>query len=79
MERVIVIIFREFVIVNIDICVFSEVRCEGIGNIVERDYIIYWSGGNKKEVGVGFVVFNRLLNVIFDLKFVLERIMVLWF
>ena len=76
-ERATAIISRELATANIDICALSEVRREGTGNIVERDHTIHWSGGNKKEAGVGFAVSNRLSNVTLDLKPVSERIMVL--
>lgn len=60
-ECVIVIICREFEKVYIDICVLSEVRWFGLGNVIERSYIRFWSGGEKKEVGVGFVINNKLV------------------
>ena len=76
-ERATAIILREHATANIDISALSEVRREGTGNIVERDHTIHWSGGNKKEAGVGFAVSNRLSNVTLDLKPVSERVMVL--
>ena len=60
-----------------EMCIRDRVRREGTGNIVERNHTIHWSGGNKKEAGVGFAVSNRLSNVTLDLKPVSERIMVL--
>ena len=59
-EKATAIISREHATANIDICALSEVRSEGTGNIVERYHSIHWSGGNKKEAGVGFAVSSRL-------------------
>lgn len=76
-ERATAIISKELETARIDICALSEVRRERTGNIVEKDYTIYWSGGNKKEAGVGFAISNRLSNVTLDLLPVSDRIMVL--
>lgn len=69
-ECVIVIICKELDKVVIDICVLSEVCCFGIGNFVEKSYIIFWSGSDKKEVGVGFVICNDFFNW-FDFNLIL--------
>ena len=64
-----IISFFELENVHIDICALSEVRREGTGNLIEKEYTYYWSGGDKKEAGVGFAVANlasiivRLPNV----------------
>ena len=50
---------------------------EGTGNIVENDYTIYWSGGARKEAGVGFAISNSLSNVTLDLKPISDRLMCL--
>jgi len=52
---------------NINIYAISEVRREGTGNIVKKDFTIYSSGGTKKEAGIGFAISNSLLNVSLDL------------
>lgn len=76
-ERATAIISKELKSANIDICALSEVRREGTGNIVEKDYTIYWSGGTKKEAGVGFAISNSLSNVTLDLTPVSDRVMCL--
>ena len=61
-ERATAIIFKELDKYNIDICALSEVRRPGSGNVIERSHTIFWSGGEKKEAGVGFAISNNLLT-----------------
>jgi len=60
---------------NIDICALSEVRREWTGNIVEKDFTIYWSSGTRIEAAVGFS--NNLLNVSLDLTPLSDSVMCL--
>lgn len=53
-----------------------EVRCLGMGNVKERSYIIFCSGGEYRIVGVGFIIFNKFGNI--NLVFVNERLMIVW-
>ena len=76
-ERATAIITRELAKANIDICALSEVRREGQGNLVERDYTIYWSGGTKKEAGVGFAISNKLSSFEMTTVPINDRLMVL--
>ncbi|XP_066915923.1 craniofacial development protein 2-like [Clytia hemisphaerica] len=76
-ERATAIITRELAKANIDICALSEVRREGQGNLVERDYTIYWSGGTKKEAGVGFAISNKLSSFEMTTVPISDRLMVL--
>ena len=62
---------------NIDICALSEVRREATGNVVEKNYTIYWSDGTKKVAGVDFAISNSLSNVTFGLTLVSDRVMCL--
>lgn len=45
---------------KVDICAFSEVRHPGTGNVVERSYTIFWSGGEDRTAGIGFAISNKL-------------------
>ena len=76
-ERATAIISKELKSANIDICALSEVRRESTGNVVEKDYTIYWSGGTKKEAGVGFAISNVLSNVTLNITPISDRIMCL--
>ena len=76
-ERATAIISRELKSANIDICAISEVRKEGTGSLIEKDYTFYWSGGAKKEAGVGFAVSNSLSNVTLDISHISDRLMTL--
>ena len=76
-ERATAIITRELSKANIDICALSEVRREGQGNLVERDYTIYWSGGTKKEAGVGFAISNKLSSFVMTTVPISDRLMIL--
>ena len=76
-ERATAIITRELAKAHIDICALSEVRREGQGNLVERDYSIYWSGGTKKEAGVGFAISNKLSSFEMTTVPISDRLMVL--
>ena len=76
-ERATAIITRELAKANIDICALSEVRREGQGNLVEKDYTIYWSGGTKKEAGVGFAISNKLSSFEMTTVSISDRLMVL--
>ena len=75
-ERATAIITRELSKANIDICALSEVRREGQGNLVERDYTIYWSGGTKKEAGVGFAISNKLSSFVMTTVPISDMLMV---
>lgn len=59
-ERMTAIISKE--LAKARISALSEVTREGTGNIFEKVFTIYWSGGLKKEAGVGFAVSNKLAN-----------------
>ena len=61
-ERATAIICKELEKASIDICALSEVRRPGTGNLVEKSHTIFWSGGDKKQAGVGFAIRNELLN-----------------
>ena len=74
-ERAIAIISRELENAHINICALSEVRREGTGNLIEKEYTYYWSGGDKKEAGVGFAVANTLSNVTLDISNISDRLM----
>ena len=76
-ERATAIICRELEKAEIDICALSEVRRPGSGNIVERSHTIYWSGGSKKEAGVGFAISNKLSNLGLTLMPISDRLMFL--
>ena len=39
---------------------FSEVRREGNGNLIEKEYTFYRRGSVSKEAGVGFAVSNSI-------------------
>eukprot|EP00111_Clytia_hemisphaerica_P006136 TCONS_00017772-protein len=67
-ERATAIISHELHNARIDICAFSEVRREGTGNLTEKEYSFYWSGGASKEAGVGFAISNSLSNVHLDIS-----------
>ena len=58
-ERATAIICRELEKAHIDICALSEVRRPGSGNVIERSHTIFWSGGEKREAGVGFAIKNK--------------------
>jgi len=73
-EREIAIISRDLAKENIDICAISEVRREGTGNLIENEFTFYWSGGDKREAGVGFAVSNALSNVNLDIPNISLRI-----
>ena len=73
-ERVTAIITRELSKANIDICALSKVWREGQGNLVERDYTIYWT---KKEAGVGFAISNKLSSFVMTIVPISDRLMVL--
>ena len=60
-ERATAIICRELEKAHIDICALSEVRRPGSGNVIERSHTRFWSGGEKKEAGVGFAINNKLV------------------
>ena len=75
-ERATAIISRELENAHINICALSEVRREGTGNLIEKEYTYYWrSGGDKKEAGVGFAVANTLSNVTLDILNISDRLM----
>lgn len=61
-ERATAIICKELEKASIDICALSEVRRPGNGNLVEKTHTIFWSGGEKKEAGVGFAIRNELIS-----------------
>ena len=60
-ERATAIICRELEKAQIDIFALSEVRRPGSGNVIERSHTIFWSGGEKKEAGVGFAINYKLV------------------
>ena len=76
-ERATAIISCELQKAHIDICALSEVRREGTGNLIEKEYTFYWSGGDKKEAGVGFAVSNSLSSVHLDISNISDRLMTL--
>ena len=76
-ERATAIVSCELQNAHIDICAISEVRREGTGNLIEKEYTFYWSGGDKKEAGVGFAVSNSLSNVHLDISNISDRLMTL--
>ena len=49
-------------------------RREGTSNLIEKEYTVYWSGGDKKEAGVGFAVSNSLSNVHLDISNISDRL-----
>lgn len=61
-ERATAIICKGLDKAAIDICALGEVRRPGSGNLVEKGHLIFWSGSDKKEAGVGFAIRNDLLN-----------------
>ena len=58
-ERATAIICKELEKAGIDICALSEVRRPRTGNVKERSHTIFWSGGEDRTTGVGFVISNK--------------------
>lgn len=64
----------EIIPYNLDILALQEVRWIGEGYIHKNGYKLFYGGTNKHELGTAFLVKNRHVNSVKNIKFVNERI-----
>ncbi|CAM4496109.1 unnamed protein product [Leuciscus chuanchicus] len=77
------IIAKELLSCKIDIAALSEVRLTGSGQMVveppsiDDQMTLYYSGGDKREAGVGFMVARRIVGSVVSFQPISDRLAVL--
>lgn len=59
---------------KVSIAALQEVRWKGADIMDSRDYTIFYSGGNRKQLGTGFMVASNLKQTVLGFKPVNERL-----
>ena len=60
---------------NLKIIGLSEVRWEGLGEIVSGDFTMYYSGGEKAERGVAVMLRNEVAKSVVNVQCISDRLM----